>query len=198
MYRNNGDGTFSDVTKEAGLLETGPPRWGAGCTWVDYNRDGHLDPFVSNYLEFDFAKVPKPGESSNCNWKGVPANCGPRGLPPGRHSLYRNDGKGRFVDSSLESGVAKARNTYGVTAVAADFDNDGWPDIYVACDSTQSLLFLNNGNGTFREEALERGAAFNEDGMGLGVGDFDLDGDLDIFKTHFADGARSTSSCSRG
>ncbi len=192
LYRNNGDGTFTDVTKEAGLLETGPPRWGSGCTWIDYNRDGHLDLFVSNYLEFDTAKVPKPGQASNCNWKGVPVNCGPRGLPPGRHSLYRNDGKGKFVDVSAESGIAKARNTYGMTAVAADFDNDGWPDLYVACDSTQSLLFLNNRNGTFREEALERGAAFNEDGMeqagmGLGVGDFDLDGDLDIFKTHFAD-----------
>jgi enediyne biosynthesis protein E4 len=190
LYRNNGDGTFTDVTREAGLLESGR-RWGSGCTFVDYDRDGHLDLFVANYLEFDFAAVPRPGENANCNWKGLPVNCGPRGLPPGRFSLYRNNGKGVFADVSSQAGMAKAR-AYGMTAVAADFDNDGWPDIYVACDSTPSLLFRNNHDGTFREEGLERGVALNEDGMeqagmGLGIGDYNLDGSLDIFKTHFAD-----------
>jgi hypothetical protein len=191
LYRNNGDGTFTDVTKEAGLLgET--TRWGAGCAFVDFNRDGHLDLFVSNYLEFDFKSVPKPGGSANCNWKGVPVNCGPRGLPTGRHSLYRNDGKGKFVDVSDQSGIGKARGSYGMTVVAADFDNDGWPDIYVACDSTPSLFFRNKHDGTFVEEGLERGLALNEDGMeqagmGLGIGDFNLDGNLDVFKTHFSD-----------
>ncbi|MDW8355051.1 MAG: CRTAC1 family protein [Bryobacterales bacterium] len=191
LYRNNGDGTFTDVTKEAGLLES-RRRWGAGCTFVDYNRDGYLDLFVSNYLEFDFAKVPKPGGNINCTWKGIPVNCGPRGLPPGVHSLYRNNGDGTFTDVSVASGVANATGTYGMTVVAADFDNDGWPDIYVACDSTPSLYFRNNRDGTFTEEGLERGVALNEDGMeqagmGLGIGDYDLDGNLDIFKTHFSD-----------
>jgi hypothetical protein len=191
LYRNNGDGTFTDVTGKAGLLEA-RTRWGAGCTFLDYNRDGQLDLFVSNYLEFDFKKIPKPGETSNCIWKGVPVNCGPRGLEPGRHSLYRNNGDGTFTDVSVPSGIAKARGSYGMTAVAADFDNDGWPDIYVACDSTPSFLFRNNRDGTFTDVGLESGVALNEDGMeqagmGLAVGDFNLDGHLDIFKTHFAD-----------
>jgi hypothetical protein len=190
LYRNNGDGTFTDVTREAGLIEMGR-RWGSGCTFVDYDRDGHLDLFVANYLEFDFAAVPRPGENPNCNWKGIPVNCGPRGLPPGRFSLYRNNGKGAFTNVSEGAGVARARG-YGMTAVAADFDNDGWPDIYVACDSMPSLLFRNNHDGTFTEDGLARGVALNEDGMeqagmGLGIGDFNLDGNLDIFKTHFSE-----------
>jgi hypothetical protein len=191
LYRNNGDGTFTDVTKEAGLL-TDQTRWGSGCTFVDYNRDGHLDLFVSHYLQFDFAKVPKPGESPFCNWKGFPVNCGPRGLPPEVPALYKNNGDGTFTDVSAAAGIAKATGSYGMTAVAADFDNDGWPDIYVACDSTPSFLFRNNHDGTFSEVGLEAGVALNEDGMeqagmGLGIGDYNLDGSLDILKTHFAD-----------
>lgn len=191
LYRNNGDGTFTDVTAQAGLLDQ-RTRWGAGCTFLDYNRDGHLDLFVSNYIDFDLQKVPAPGETSNCMWKGLAVNCGPRGLPPGSHSLYRNNGDGTFTDVSAASGIAKARGSYGMTAVAADFDNDGWPDIYVACDSTPSFLFRNNRDGTFTDVGLESGVALNEDGMeqagmGLGIGDFNLDGSLDIFKTHFTD-----------
>jgi hypothetical protein len=191
LYRNNGDGTFTDVTKEAGLLDA-RTRWGAGCAFLDYNRDGHLDLFVSNYLEFDLTKVPKPGGNTNCNWKGIPVNCGPRGLPPAGHSLYRNNGNGTFTDVSQAAGISRATGTYGMTVAAADFDNDGWPDIYIACDSTPSLYFRNQHDGTFAEEGLERGIAVNEDGMeqagmGLGIGDFDLDGNLDIFKTHFSD-----------
>lgn len=191
LYRNNGDGTFTDVTKEAGLLDT-KRRWGAGCTFVDYDRDGNLDLFVSNYVDFDIDKVPKPGQDSFCNWKGIPVNCGPRGLPHGYHSLYRNNGDGTFRDVSVAAGISKAQESYGMTAVGADFDNDGWPDIYVACDSTPSLYFRNNRNGTFTEMGFEAGIALNEDGMeqagmGLGIGDFNLDGNLDVFKTHFAD-----------
>ncbi len=193
LYRNNGDGTFTDVTREAGLIESGAhPRWGAGCSFVDFDRDGHLDLFVSNYVQFDFAEAPKPGENLNCTWKGVPVNCGPRGLPMGYHSLYHNNGDGTYTDVSEKAGISRKMKSYGMTVVAADFDNDGWPDIYVACDSTPSLLFMNNHNGTFREEGLLRGVALNEDGMeqagmGLGIGDFNLDGNLDVFKTHFAD-----------
>jgi hypothetical protein len=191
LYRNNGDGTFTDVTKQAGLFDP-RTRWGSGCTFVDYNRDGHLDLFVANYLEFDFKSIPKPGENPNCTWKGVPVNCGPRGLPPARHSLYRNNGDGTFADVTRESGIGAAKGSYAMTAVAADYDNDGWPDIYVACDSTPSFLFRNNHNGTFTEEGLERGVALNEDGMeqagmGVGLGDFNLDGNLDLVKTHFTD-----------
>jgi len=191
LFRNNGDGTFTDVTKQAGLWHE-EVRWGAGCTWTDYNKDGHLDLFVSNYLGFDLATAPKPGRTTNCNWKGLPVNCGPRGFPYGRHLLYRNNGDGTFSNVSHEARIDRAYETYGMTAVAADFDDDGWPDLYVACDSTPSLLFINNHDGTFREEAILRGVALSEDGMeqagmGVAVGDYDLDGRLDLFKTHFAD-----------
>lgn len=189
LYRNNGDGTFTDVTKQAGLLSP-VTRFGTGCTFVDYNRDGHLDLFVSNYVEFDFKTVPKPSQDPTCNFRGVPTNCGPRGLTPGYHSLYRNNGDGTFTDVSKEVGISGFKDSYGLTVVAADLDEDGWPDIFVACDSTPSLLFMNNRDGTFREEGMSRGLALSGDGneqagMGVGVGDYDLDGHLDIFKTHF-------------
>jgi hypothetical protein len=188
LYRNNGDGTFTEVTKEAGLLNT-EPRFGSGCTFVDYDRDGHLDLFVSNYVLFDTKSVPRGGELSSCNAEKV--FCGPRGLQYGRHSLYRNNGDGTFRDVSSAAGIEKASSGYGLTVVAADFDNDGWPDIYVASDSTPSLLFRNRHDGTFAEEALDRGVALSEDGMeqagmGVGVGDLACNGALDIVKTHFA------------
>ena len=189
LYRNNGDGTFTDVTKQAGLLGD-VVRWGAGCTLLDYNRDGHLDLFVSNYLHFDKAHIPKPGGA--CNWKGIPVECGPRGLPTAYHSLYRNNGDGTFTDVSEKAGISQLRESYGMSVVAADFDDDGWPDIFVACDSTPSMLLMNNHDGTFREEGVLRGVALSDDGMeqagmGIGVGDYNLDGSLDLFKTHFAD-----------
>jgi hypothetical protein len=191
LYRNNGDGTFTDVTADAGLSISGTA-WGSGCTWVDYDRDGHLDLFVANYLDFDLKTAPKPGENSSCNWKGVPVNCGPRGLKTSLQRLYHNNGNGTFTDVSKLSGVSKATGGYAMTAVAADLDNDGWPDIYVACDSTPSFLFRNNHDGTFTEDALIRGIAVNEDGqeqagMGVAIGDYNLDGNLDLFVTHFAD-----------
>jgi len=191
LYRNNGDGTFTDITKEAGLLGD-PKRWSSGCSFVDYNRDGHLDLFLASYLKFDIDKAPKPGENSFCTWKGVPVSCGPRGLPPGELTLYRNNGDGTFSNAGEAAGIKPTFTGYAMTVACADFDNDGWPDIYVACDSTPSFLFLNNHDGTFREEGLIRGVALNEDGMeqagmGIGIGDFDQDGNLDIFKTHFAD-----------
>jgi hypothetical protein len=190
LYRNNGNGTFTDVTQEAGLLQAGPPRWNAGCAFVDYDRDGHLDLFVSNYIRFSLEHAPVPGANSTCNWRGIPVNCGPRGLPTGRHLLYHNNGDGTFTDVTEKAGIGRATESYGMTVVAADFDEDGWPDIFLACDSTPSLLFMNNHDGTFREEGVMRGVALSDDGMeqagmGVGLGDYNLDGHLDLFKTHF-------------
>jgi len=191
LYRNNGDGTFTDVTKEAGLASE-EMRWGTGCSFVDYDRDGRLDLFVSRYLKFDPKAIPPAGSDPNCNFKGVPINCGPRGLPNDTHSLYHNNGDGTFTEVSQRAGILKAEPGYGLTVAAADFNDDGWPDIYVACDSTSSLLYINNHDGTFTESGLPLGVALNEDGqeqagMGLGVGDFNLDGRLDILKTHFTE-----------
>jgi hypothetical protein len=190
LYRNNGDGTFTDVTGPAGLLHEGT-RWGTGCTWVDYNRDGLLDLFVSNYLVFDFESVPATGKNPDCNFRGVPVYYGPRGLPPERCQLYRNNGDGTFTDVTKPAGVDLAAPAYGLTAVAVDFLGTGWPEIYVACDSTPSLLFLSGRDGRLAERGLELGVAVNEDGneqagMGLGLGDFDTDGALDLLKTHFS------------
>jgi hypothetical protein len=188
LYRNNGDGTFTDVTKEAGLWNA-QPRFGSGCTFLDYDRDGRLDLFVSNYVAFDLETVPRAGTSTSCNPGGI--FCGPRGLRYGHHSLYRNNGDGSFTDVTAPSGIGKVEGGYGLTAVSADFDNDGWPDIYLACDSTPSLLFRNNHDGTFTEQGLERGVALSDDGMeqagmGIGIGDFRMDGNLDIVKTHYS------------
>jgi hypothetical protein len=191
LYHNNGDGTFTDVTEKAGLRQAAV-RYGSGCTWIDYDRDGKLDLFVATYLDTTLEKLPRPGENTDCRWKGVPVNCGPRGLPTGFVQLFHNNGDGTFTDVSRPSGVAAAAGSYPMTAVAADYDNDGWPDVYVAGDSTPSWLFRNQRDGTFRQEGLERGVALSEDGleqagMGIAVGDYDLDGNLDIFKTHFSD-----------
>ncbi len=190
LFHNNGDGTFSDVTAKAGLSRPAV-HFGSGCTWVDYDRDGKLDLFVSHYVVFDQEKIQPRGKNPACNWRGSPVYCGPMGLPHEPCRLYRNNGDGTFTDVSEKAGILAPSAGYALTAVAADFDGDGWPDIYVACDSSPSLLFQNNRDGTFIERGLESGVAINEDGkeqagMGLGIGDFDTDGRLDIFKTHFA------------
>jgi hypothetical protein len=190
LYRNNGNGTFSDVTAQAGLANENK-RFGSGCTFVDYNRDGWLDLFVSNYADVDLATLPKPSlERPNCNFEGVAVNCGPSGLPLPTHALYRNNGDGTFTDVSRQSGVAAMRGSYGLTCCAFDADDDGWPDIFVACDSTPSLLLMNNHDGTFRDEALMRGVAVSDNGqdmagMGVGINDYDCDGRLDIVRTHY-------------
>ena len=191
LYRNNGDGTFTDVTRAAGLLHDGT-RWGTGCTWVDYNRDGLLDLFVSNYLVFDFATVPARGQNPDCNFRGVPVYYGPRGLPPERCQLYRNNGDGTFTDVTRASGIDRAKPAYHLTAMVADYLGNGSSGIYVACDSTPSLLYVSGADNRLEERGLELGVAVNEDGneqagMGLGLGDFDTNGALDLLKTHFSE-----------
>ena len=191
LYRNRGDGRFEDATARAGL-ETRGTRWGSGCSFLDYDRDGRLDLFVANYLAFDLARASEPGQGPNCVWKGIPVNCGPKGLPFDTNLLYRNRGDGAFEDVSEKSGVAKVTGRYPMTAAAADLDEDGWTDVYVACDSTASILYRNNRNGTFTDVAVPSGTAYSEfgspqAGMGLALGDYDGNGKLDLLKTHFAD-----------
>jgi hypothetical protein len=190
LYHNR-QGRFEDVTAGAGLPATGT-RWGSGCTFVDYDRDGKVDLFVANYLRFDLANASEPGTGANCLWKGIPVNCGPKGLPTDTNLLFHNEGDGRFRDVSESSGVAKVTGRYAMTSTAADFDGDGWLDVYVACDTTASILYRNNRDGTFTDVAVESGVAYGEmgnvqAGMGLALGDYDLDGRLDLLKTHFAD-----------
>jgi len=241
LYRNNHDGTFTDVTKPAGLADAagwgqgvcvgdydndgwedlyvtyyGKNRlyhnqkgvftevadksgtagsgksWGTGCAFVDYDRDGLLDLVVANYVDFDLSTAPSPGERASCVWKGVAVMCGPRGLPPARNILYHNLGGGKFADVSTKAHIDQTPGHYSLGVAIFDFDNDGWPDIYIACDSTASILFRNNRDGTFTDVAVTAGAAYNEDGreqagMGVTIGDFNSDGRLDIFKTNFSE-----------
>jgi hypothetical protein len=191
LFRNNGDGTFTDVTKQAGLHQE-QGRWGTGCTFLDYDRDGHLDLYVCHFIKLDPDKPLSAKDMSFCQWKGIPTMCGPRGLPAETNLLYHNNGDGTFTDVSEKSGILKPGPRYSITAVSYDFDNDGWPDIYVAVDSMPSMFLQNNHDGTFTDVAVLAGCAYNEDGheqagMGIGVADYDCDGWLDIFKTNFAD-----------
>jgi hypothetical protein len=191
LFHNNGNGAFTDVTQKAGLIHPGT-RYGTGCTWIDYDRDGRLDLFVSHYNVFDRQKTPARGSDPSCTYRTVPVYCGPSGLPQEPCRLYHNNGDGTFTDVSEKSGIAAIKPGYALTTVAADFDGDGWPDLYVACDTTPSLLLRNNRDGTFTEQGLESGVSLSEDGqeqagMGVAIGDFDTDGNLDILKTHFRD-----------
>ena len=188
MFRNNGDGTFSDVTRASGLL-TDADLYSTGAAFFDYNRDGYLDLFITHYVDYEEATRHEAKRGDNCNWRGVPVMCGPRGLKGAKNSLYRNRGDGTFEDVSAKAGVLMGEH-YGFTPLVLDYDNDGWPDIYVANDSTASLLYHNNKDGTFTEVGVLAGVAYNEDGreqsgMGAAVGDYDGDGLLDIVKTNF-------------
>src|SRR5437879_342291 len=191
LYHNNGDGTFTDVSERAGVAGSGKA-WGTGCAWVDYDRDGHLDLMIANYVDFDLATAPAPGERPSCMWKGVPVMCGPRGLASAKNILYHNRGDGTFEDVTTKAHIDRTDGHYAFSVSTLDFDDDGWPDIYVACDSTPSILYRNNRDGTFTDVGVTAGAAFNEDGreqagMGATIGDYNGDGHLDIFKTNFSD-----------
>jgi hypothetical protein len=193
LFHNNGNGTFTEVAERAGVAgEEG--RWNSGCAWVDYDRDGKLDLMVVNYVDLGpgFSNAPAPGSGQFCDYKGIPIACGPRGLKPGVNYLYHNKGNGSFEDVSESSGIRRTQGHYALGVLTLDYDNDGWPDIYVACDSAASILYHNNHNGTFADSGVVSGMAFNDDGepqagMGVAAADYDHDGFLDILKTNFSD-----------
>jgi hypothetical protein len=189
LYHGRGDGTFVDVSEAAGLI-TKKARWGAGCAFIDYDRDGYLDLFAANYIDFDLESAPLP-ESGLCRYKGIPVACGPPGLTGGKNVLYRNTGKGTFEDVSDRTGITRSSGTYGLGVSTLDFNDDGWVDLYVANDSNPSALYINQRDGTFKDVAVEAGCAYSQDGkpqagMGVAVGDYDRNGTVDLFKTNFA------------
>jgi enediyne biosynthesis protein E4 len=189
LFHNNGNGTFTNVTKESGL-EGG--NWSTGCAWGDYDRDGRLDLYVARYVDFQVGQMPRPGTNTYCNYRGVPVACGPRGLPGLPDLIYHNEGNGKFREVGQEIGIKDSIRGYGLGVVWLDFDNDGWTDIFVANDSMSNYLWHNKGNGTFEEIAFETGCALSGDGraqsnMGIAVGDYDNDGWLDLYVTHFSE-----------
>jgi enediyne biosynthesis protein E4 len=189
LFRNRGNGTFEETTTTAGLASP-RTRWGSGCAFLDYDRDGRLDLFAGNYIDLDLGTAPVP-ESGLCRYKGVPVACGPPGLAGGKNVLYRNEGSGKFADVSAAAGIIAASGTYALGVSTLDFDDDGWVDIYVANDSNPSALYRNNHDGTFTDVAVKGGCAYSQDGkpqagMGVAVGDYNRDGRVDIFKTNFA------------
>ena len=190
LYHND-HGVFTEVAEKAGVAGSGKA-WGTGCAFVDYNRDGRLDLIVANYVNFNLSTTPVPGQGNSCVWKGVPVMCGPRGLPGSKNILYENLGSGMFADVTTKAHIDRTNGHYAFSVSTFDFDDDGWPDIYIACDSAPSILYHNNHDGTFTDVAVMAGVSFNEDGreqagMGTTIADYNGDGRLDIFKTNFSD-----------
>jgi len=191
LYRNRAGRGFEDVTAQAGLKQD-RVRYNTGCAFLDYDNDGHLDLFVANYLKFDFESAPKPGDNSYCWYRDLPVACGPRGLPFDRNILYHSNGDGTFTDVSEKSGIAKPSQNYALSVLTGDFNHDGLSDIYVACDRTPSILYINHGDGKFSDEAVPRGAAYDDNGralsgMGAAAADFTGDGWAGIFRSNFSD-----------
>lgn len=191
LYRNHEGRWFEDVTSRAHLNQD-RVRYNTGCAFLDYDNDGHLDLFVANYLKFDPQSTPKPGDNPYCYYRGIPVACGPRGLPFDRNLLYHNNRDGTFSDVSGPSGIAAPDRNYSLGVLTGDFNDDGLTDIYVACDQTPSLFYLNQGNGRFAEEGILRGVALDESGkalsgMGVTAADYNGDGHIDIFRTNFSD-----------
>ena len=189
LYHNRGDGSFEEVAEKAGVGTAN--RWNAGCTFLDYDKDGHLDLFIANYVHYEDAAKYEPGSGPNCKWEGMDVLCGPTSLRGSTNILYRNNGDGTFTDVSASSGIMRADGYYCFMPVTLDFDGDGWTDVYVACDATPNILYHNNRDGTFTDIGMESGTALSEDGqeqagMGVGVGDYDLDGRPDLLVTNFA------------
>ena len=191
LFHNDGKGHFTEVSVAAGIAGNGK-EWGTGCAFVDYDRDGKLDIAVANYVHFDLGSTAKPGDEAGCMWKGTPVMCGPRGLPSAPNILLHNEGAGHFRDVSQSSGFEKTSGHYCFSVTTLDYNEDGWPDVFMACDSTPSILYRNNHDGTFTDVAAETGVAYNEDGreqagMGATAADYDGDGHIDLFKTNFSD-----------
>ncbi len=185
LYRNNGDGTFTDVTDKA---KVGDKRWAVSAAFGDYDSDGHLDLYVTNTVQFDHNQPPP----MNCHYRGIIVQCGPLGLVPDADILYHNNGDGTFSDVTKKTQVGNVKPSYGLGVAWSDYDNDSDLDLYVANDQMANFLFQNQGNGSFIEVGLMSGAGYSDDGlaqgsMGVDLGDYDHDGLLDIFLTHFSD-----------
>jgi hypothetical protein len=193
LYKNNGNGTFRDVTVQAGVGN--PGRWGTSAAFGDYDRDGFLDLYVTNYVDLDLNSLPKFGSGPFCQYRGFSVSCGPRGLSGSRDRLYHNNGDGTFTDVTETMNIDPG-SYYGLGIIWCDYDNDGWPDIFVANDSTPNLLYHNNQGKSFTEVGLPAGVAFDNEGreqagMGVDFGDYDNDGWPDLVKTNFSDDANN-------
>jgi enediyne biosynthesis protein E4 len=189
FFRNRHDGTFEDITERTGLAMNG---WSAGCGFADYDHDGHLDLFVSRYVKIDLARLPEFGKDKTCEYRGIAVQCGPRGLPGESDFLFHNDGNGHFTDVSEKAGVSDPRGYFGLGIAWFDYNEDSWPDLFVANDSTPNFMYVNQKNGTFKEQAFPLGVAVSEDGaeqgsMGVAVGDYDHSGRFSLFVTNFAE-----------
>ena len=187
VYRGKGGCKYEDVTEKAGLKGIG---FQTGAAWADYDRDGDLDLFVAGYVSLDLNNLPVFGSAKTCYYKAIRVQCGPRGLPGERDYFYRNNGSGTFEEIAEKIGVGDKEKYFGLGAVFGDYDNDGWLDLFVANDSSPNYLYKNNRDGTFSDVSFESGTAYSGDGgeqasMGAAFGDYDNDGNLDIFVTNF-------------